>query len=334
MTSAPLLQVADLRIAFDTAGGRVRAVNGVSFVLGGGKTLAVVGESGSGKSVMSRSVMNMLPRHGVHRSGSVTFNGRDMFSLSGPSLQRVLGKEIGYVPQHPMVALNPVMTIGRQIGESLTVHLGMSRKHAEEESAALLASVGIPDARRRLGEYPHQMSGGMCQRIAIAIALSCRPLLIIADEPTTALDVTVQAQILDLLMVQQEQRGMALILVTHDLAVAANCTERMAVMYGGRLVEMAPTDRIFTEYEMRYTEALLRAIPRIDQPAGARLQAIAGQPPDPVRLPQGCPFNPRCPHVTERCRTEDPPIDTAGSDHWYACWNPVANGPRIEMAGG
>jgi oligopeptide/dipeptide ABC transporter ATP-binding protein len=272
---------------------------------------------------MSRAILNMLPPGSAQRSGSVVFNGHDMFSLRGRELQRVVGREIAYIPQHPMTSLNPVMTIGEQLGESLRLHLGMNHRQAREEAIALLASVGIPAPRQRIEEYPHQMSGGMCQRVAIAIALACQPKLLVADEPTTALDVTVQAQIIDLLMAQQADRGMALIIVTHDFGVAASCADRVGVMYGGRLMEMAGTAAIFANHRMRYTEALLRAIPRLDQPLGMRLKAIAGQPADPLRLPAGCPFERRCTSAVERCKTEMPPVSVEDAEHWYTCWNPV-----------
>jgi peptide/nickel transport system ATP-binding protein len=326
----PLLEVTDLRVAFNTSDGVVRAVNGVSFTLEQGATLGVVGESGSGKSVMSRSLMNMLPLRGVTREGSVVLDGNDMFDLPWSRLRRILGKTVALIPQSPTASLNPVMTVGQQIGESLKLHRGITGHAVRRLGLELLSSVGIPEASRRLDEYPHQMSGGMCQRVMIAIALAGEPKLLIADEPTTALDVTIQAQILDLLKEQQLQRKMGMILVTHNLGVAASCTDRIAVMYGGRFVEIAETKDIFDSYRMPYTEALLQAIPRVDRKVGDRFNVIPGQPPDPVRLPAGCAFSPRCRYALERCRMESPALTPSGTrDHVYACYNPL---PSREIA--
>jgi peptide/nickel transport system ATP-binding protein len=319
-----LLEVKDLHVAFNTRDGVVRAVNGVSFTLEQGATLGVVGESGSGKSVMSRALMNMLPLRGVSREGSVVLDGKDMFDLPWSQLRKILGKTVALIPQAPAASLNPVMTVGAQIGESLKLHRGVTGHIARRIALELLSSVGIPEASRRLDEYPHQLSGGMCQRVMIAIALAGEPKLLIADEPTTALDVTIQAQILDLLKQQQEQRRMAMILVTHNLGVAASTTDRIAVMYGGRFVEIAETKDIFLRHRMPYTEALLQAIPRVDRKVGDRFNVIPGQPPDPVRLPTGCSFSPRCRYALERCRIESPgltPNGTAG--HEFRCHYPL-----------
>jgi peptide/nickel transport system ATP-binding protein len=273
---------------------------------------------------MSRALMNMLPLRGVTRSGRVVLDGNDIFAMPWSRLRRLLGKTIALVPQAPIASLNPVMTVGQQIRESLSLHLGITGDRARNTALDLLASVGIPEASRRLDEYPHQMSGGMCQRVMIAIALACEPKLLIADEPTTALDVTIQAQILDLLKELQEQRNMAMILVTHNLGVAASCTDRIAVMYGGRFVEIAETRELFNHHRMPYTQALLEAIPRVDRKVGDRFSTIPGQPPDPVRLPRGCSFSPRCRYALERCQDDVPSlIPSDGSGHLYACWNPL-----------
>jgi len=300
------------------------AVRDLSFTLGAGQTLGIVGESGSGKSVTSRAIINLLPRHGTVRTGEVFLGDRDMLGLAKRDLRHALGGDVALIPQHPKVSLNPVMTVGRQITETLRLHRGMARRPARREAADLLAAVGIPDPKRRLAEYPGQMSGGMCQRVMIAIALAGQPMLLIADEPTTALDVTIQAQILDLLKAQQAERGMAMILITHDLNVAASYTDQIAVMYAGRFVEFSSAREVFEAYRMPYTEALLDAMPRLDSPLTAHLAAIDGEPPALVGLPPGCSFAARCRYVTEHCTRETPPLQAAGtSQHLYACWNPV-----------
>ncbi|CAN5152055.1 ABC transporter ATP-binding protein [soil metagenome] len=324
MTPAPLLEVRDLSTGFRTPRGLVRAVDGVSFTLDQGRTLAVVGESGSGKSVLARSIMGLLPRRGVERSGRVTFDGHVISDLAPAALRRLWGAEMAMIFQDPMTSLNPVMRIGRQVTESLRHHLGLGRDEADEAALDLLTSVGIPEPARRLRQYPHQLSGGMRQRVTIAIALACGPKLVLADEPTTALDVTVQAQILDLLADQRRQRGLAMVLVTHDLGVVANRADAVVVMYAGQVVERAPTATLFDEVRMPYTEALLNSIPRLDRPSHTRLQIIGGRPPDLARTPPGCRFAPRCPYAQDRCRDEEPPLtesDTPG--HAYRCWFPV-----------
>ena len=319
-----LLEVTDAKTYFKTGRGLVRAVDGVSFVLDEGRTLGVVGESGSGKSVLSRSIMGLLPKHNVVRSGSVRFEGTEVSDLPTSAMREYWGTEMAMVFQDPMTSLNPVMRIGRQITESLHFHLDMAKDEARETALALLRSVGIPEAARRLDEYPHQLSGGMRQRVTIAIALACGPKLLFADEPTTALDVTVQAQILNLLQQQQRERNMGMILVTHDLGVVAGRADDIAVMYAGQIVEKAPVRTLFAEVRMPYTEALLKSIPTLDRPSHTRLDAIAGRPPDLVDPPPGCKFAARCPYAQERCRDEEPPLieaDTAG--HYYKCWFPV-----------
>jgi peptide/nickel transport system ATP-binding protein len=334
MSQLPLLAVEDLYIRFATPVGWVRAVNGVAFSMESGQTLGIVGESGSGKSVMARAIMNILPHRGTVHEGRVLLSGRNMFDVRSGELRQVLGKEVALIPQQPMAALNPVLSIGQQLSESLKLHLSMSDRAARSESLELLSSVRIPEPQRRLDEYPHQLSGGMCQRVMIAMALAARPKLLIADEPTTALDVTIQAQILELLKEQQEVRGMALILITHDMGVAAMCSDRIAVMYAGRFLETAPTRQIFREYRSPYTEALLTAVPRLDRPVHSRLDAIPGQPPDPARLPTGCSFHPRCAYAMPTCRTDPPPFAPTpdGADHHVACWNPVHPGMKAKSA--
>ncbi len=319
-----LLVVDDLRTSFRTPRGRVRAVDGVSFSLQRGRTLGIVGESGSGKTVLSRTIMGLLPRRNVEVSGQVLYEGRDITGASNEIMRDIWGTEMAMVFQDPMTSLNPVMRIGRQIDESLRHHLGMSKQEARATALAQLKSVGIPEAERRLDQYPHELSGGMRQRVTIAIALACGPRLLFADEPTTALDVTVQAQILNLLAAQQRERHMAMILVTHDLGVVAGRADDIAVMYAGQVVERAPTKVLFASMKMPYTEALLRSIPKLDEPSHTRLAAIAGRPPDLVDPPGGCRFAARCVYAREKCIEEEPPlIEAETPGHYYKCWFPV-----------
>ncbi|HEY7136789.1 MAG TPA: ABC transporter ATP-binding protein [Acidimicrobiia bacterium] len=321
---APLLEVENVKTSFRTERGLVRAVDGVSFSLERGKTLGVVGESGSGKTVLSRSIMGLLPKKNVVREGRICFEGKEIGDASSATMRQLWGTQMAMVFQDPMTSLNPVLKIGRQINESLLYHLDISRNYANELSLALLSSVGIPEPERRLKEYPHQLSGGMRQRVMIAIAIACGPKLLFADEPTTALDVTVQAQILDLLQDQQRERYMAMILVTHDLGVVAGRADDIAVMYAGRIVEKAPTSVLFHEMRHPYTEALVRSIPKLANPSHTRLDMIVGRPPDLVNPPTGCKFSPRCPYVQERCRTEEPPLlDADAPGHSFRCWYPV-----------
>ena len=323
--TGPLLEVRDLRTSFRTPRGLVRAVDGVSFTLQRGQTLGVVGESGSGKSVLSRSIMGLLASN-AERSGEVSFEGRDISNLSPAGYRELWGDEMAMVFQDPMTALNPVMKVGRQITESLRYHLGMDKSEARETAIALLRAVKIPEPEQRFDAYPHEMSGGMRQRVVIAVALACGPKLLLADEPTTALDVTVQAQILDLLAEQQRDRFMAVILVTHDLGVVAGRADHIAVMYAGRIVETAPTAVLFSEMQMPYTEALLSAIPKLNQASHTRLAAIGGRPPDLLNPPQGCAFSPRCPYAKERCHLEQPPLQEAATPgHYFACFHPVGS---------
>lgn len=319
-----LLVVDDLRTRFRTERGVVRAVDGVSFSLERGKTLGVVGESGSGKTVLSRSIMGLLPGRNVEITGSVVYEGRDITGAKPNVMRSVWGTEMAMIFQDPMTSLNPVMRVGSQITESLRHHLDMPKDEARKTALALIRSVGIPEAERRLDQYPHELSGGMRQRVTIAIALACGPKLLFADEPTTALDVTVQSQILNLLAQQQRERHMAMILVTHDLGVVAGRADEIAVMYAGQIVERAPTRVLFADMKMPYTEALLKSIPKLEQASHTRLAAIPGRPPDLVAPPPGCKFAPRCPYVRPRCIAEEPPlIEAAIPGHLYRCWYPV-----------
>jgi oligopeptide/dipeptide ABC transporter ATP-binding protein len=318
-----LLVADDLHIGFPTERGLVRAVDGVSFSLEQGRTLGVVGESGSGKTVLSRGVMGLLPP-GAQRTGSVRFEGREIGAMAPDELRSLWGSEIAMVFQDPMTSLNPVVKIGRQLTEGLRHHLAMDKPAARETALALLRSVGIPEADRRLEQYPFELSGGMRQRVTIAIAISCGPKLLLADEPTTALDVTVQAQILNLLQDKQRERHMAMILVTHDLGVVAGRADHVAVMYAGKVVETAPTTELFARVRMPYTEALLKSIPKTADPSHTRLAAVGGRPPDLINLPPGCRFAARCPYAQDRCREEEPPLTPdPGGSHAWACWFPV-----------
>ena len=326
LSAPPVLEVEDLRTWFDTPAGIVHAVDGVSFRLERGRTLGVVGESGSGKSVLCRSVMGLLPRRGVIRSGSVRFGGVQLSSLSRDALRRLWGHEMAMVFQDPMTSLNPVMKIGEQLTEGLRLHLGLGAREAEARAVALLGEVGIPEPERRLRQFPHQLSGGMRQRVTIAIALACDPILVFGDEPTTALDVTVQAQILDLLDREQQERTMSMVLVTHDLGLVAGRADDIAVMYAGKIVEKAPTEALFADMKMPYTEALFKSIPKLSQPSHSRLDTIPGRPPNLSRPPVGCRFAARCPYARERCREEEPPLVAASTPgHEYACWYPVGS---------
>jgi oligopeptide/dipeptide ABC transporter ATP-binding protein len=326
----PILRVENLHTWFFTDGGVVRAVDGVSFTLHPGETLGIVGESGSGKSVTAKSIIRLLDEPARIVEGTISFRGRDMVHLSDEALREIRGAEIAMVFQDPMTSLNPVMKIGKQITEAIHTHLDVTKQFAEELAVSLLESVRVPDAERRMGEYPHQLSGGLRQRICIAIALACGPQLLFADEPTTALDVTVQAQVLDLLDQQQRERYMAMILVTHDLGVVAGRADDVLVMYAGQVVEKAPTEALFRHMKMPYTEALLRSIPKIGDHSHTRLTAIPGRPPDLAAPPTGCRFAPRCPYVQDRCREEQPPLVPADiPGHEYRCWFPVGSGPAL-----
>jgi peptide/nickel transport system ATP-binding protein len=326
VSEGTLLALDDVKTHFRTERGLVRAVDGVDFSLERGEALGIVGESGSGKTVLSRTIMGLLPSTAV-LSGSIQFSGQEILGLDAKQMRHLWGREMSMVFQNPMVSLNPLMKIGKQIAEPLQIHLGMDRRGARETAEALLRDVRIPEPQKRLSQFPHELSGGMRQRVMIAIALACGPTLLFADEPTTALDVTVQAQILDLIGEQRKDRNMSVILVTHDLGVVAGHTDQIAVMYGGRLVEKAPTRELFANMRMPYTKSLMRSIPKLDDPSHSRLLTIPGRPPDLVNPPPGCRFAPRCAYARDRCRTEEPPLVTADTsdDHVYACWYPVGS---------
>ena len=323
--TGPLLQVRNLATHFATDRGTLKAVDDISFELGYGKTIGIVGESGSGKSVTVRSIMRILPGNVGHQGGEVIFADRSLNELSREEAKHFWGVEMAMIFQDPQTALNPVVKIGRQITESLQYHLNLSKTMARQRALELLELVGIPAAERRLGEYPHQLSGGMCQRVTIAIALACSPKLLIADEPTTALDVTVQKQILDLLDDLQRERKMAMILITHDLGVVAGRAEEIAVMYAGRIVEKAATRDLFASMRHPYTQALFESIPKVEHPSHTRLQAIAGSTPDLTALPEGCSFAPRCRYARPQCLTEKPQLepDRVNPMRSYACFHPV-----------
>jgi oligopeptide/dipeptide ABC transporter ATP-binding protein len=319
----PLLVVDDLRTGFHTARGVVWAVDGVSLEIRRGTSVGIVGESGSGKTALSRSIMGLLPGRNIRREGSVVLGGHQMVGATPAVLRRVWGQEVAMVFQDPMTSLNPVVKVGRQITESLRFHGRPGRAEERAIAVEMLRSVRIPEPERRLDEYPHQLSGGMRQRVSIAAALVCGPQLLIADEPTTALDVTVQAEILQLLDRQRRERFMAMVLITHDLGVVAGRTDSIAVMYAGQIVEQAPTRALFAAPLMPYTNALLRSTPRLGDPSHTRLVAIPGRPPDLAAPPPGCRFAPRCAHVQDRCTREAPPLVPSGApDHLVRCWYP------------
>jgi oligopeptide transport system ATP-binding protein len=325
---APILQVKDLRTQFFTQDGIVHAVNGASFEVSEGETLGIVGESGCGKSVSMLSIMRLIPQPpGKIVGGEVIFEGQDLLQLTEDGIRRIRGNKIAMIFQDPMTSLNPVLTVGQQISEAITLHLGMSRQQARKRSIELLDTVGIPAAGKRIDDYPHQFSGGMRQRVMIAMGLSCNPKLLIADEPTTALDVTIQAQIIDLVRELKAELGMAIIWITHDLGVVAGLADRVIVMYAGYIVEHAPVKALYQDPRMPYTLGLLRSIPRLDEKRKTRLSSIDGLPPDLLHPPDGCPFAPRCSFTMDRCVVEVPPLVLAGSDnHLARCWVDVTNG--------
>ena len=316
-----LLDVRGLRTYFHTSIGLIRAVDGVSWDVRKGETVALVGESGCGKSVSALSVMRLVSQPaGRIEAGEVLFKGRNLLALNEEEMRQVRGREIGMIFQEPMTSLNPVLTIGRQLTEPLEIHLNMNRTESQARAVELLSLVGIPDGARRLRQFPHQFSGGMRQRIMIAMALACNPALILADEPTTALDVTIQAQILELMKSLSRRLGVAILMITHNLGVVARYADRVNVMYAGKIVERATAREIYANPRHPYTLGLLRSVPRLDEPRRAKLQPISGQPPDLSRLPAGCSFAPRCAYVIERCRHETPPLDPVATDHVSACW--------------
>ena len=317
-----LLKIDGMSVTFATPRGNLRAVNDVTIELLQGESLGVVGESGSGKTVLSRATMGLLPGTAT-RTGTITYNGQVISDLPKDEVRELWGTGMAMIFQDPMTALNPVRRIGSQLTESLTVRLGMDKKAAKLKAIELLKRVRIPDPESMLRKFPYQLSGGMRQRIMIAIAVSCEPELLFADEPTTALDVTVQAQVLDLITELRKEFNMAMILVTPDLGVVAGHTDKIAVMYAGDVVEYAPTRQLFSNMKMPYTEALLKSIPRLETPTGSRLPVIEGRLPDPTKNEPGCPFANRCPYVQDKCRAEKPPLKDAGNNHFYRCWFPI-----------
>ncbi|RWC86954.1 MAG: ABC transporter ATP-binding protein [Mesorhizobium sp.] len=333
MNDAPVLQVSDLRIVFRTRGTTIHAVNGVSFELNPGELLGVVGESGSGKSVTMMSLMKLLPTPPAEIvSGRVRLGDRDLLSLNPSEMRNVRGGEVGFIFQDPMTSLNPVFTVGYQLMEPLRKHFGLSRSEARKRAIELLSRVGIPSPQDRIDDYPHQFSGGMRQRVMIAIALACDPKVLIADEPTTALDVTIQAQILDLMQKLRQEIGMSIIWITHDLGVVAGIADRVMVMYGGLVVECAAVNDLYANPSHPYTRALLETLPRANMSGQERLKSVGGQPPHLTVFPTSCPFAPRCPHAFDRCLSERPPLMPVSQGHDAACWWDVTRGrPRDDF---
>jgi len=326
--SEALLEVEDLRVGFAAGGLEVRAVDGVSFKVAPGNTLAIIGESGSGKTVSCRAIMGLLPA-GANINGSARLRGTELIGLSDSEMRKHRGSDMAMVFQDPARSLNPTIRIGLQIAEAIRTHHTVSKREAQTQAVELLRLVRIPAAERRFHEYPHQLSGGMRQRVMIAMALACRPKLLIADEATTALDVTTQAQIMELLLDLQEELDMALIMISHDLGLAASYADEVIVMYAGKIVEQAPAAQLFGAsgaVRMRYTRALLDAIPHLERPAHAELPIVGGRPPDPTALPPGCSFAPRCHHAQDDCREKVPALAEHAPGHRWACWHPCENG--------
>jgi len=317
-----LLEVKNLETRFYTQDGVVQAVNGISYSLKEGETLGLVGESGCGKSVSVLSLMRLIPEPpGKITGGEVLFEGRDLLKMDMDEIRHVRGNKIAMIFQDPMTSLNPVLTIGRQVTEALELHMGMDKAQARKRAIELLDMVGIPNPAQRIDDYPHQFSGGMRQRVMIAMGLSCNPRILIADEPTTALDVTIQAQIVDLVKRLRDEIGMAIIWITHDLGVVAGLVKRVNVMYAGYIVESGPVKEIYARPRHPYTIGLLGSLPRLDESTRTRLRSIEGLPPDLISPPPGCPFAPRCEHALDRCRQENPTLEPVGLEHSAACWN-------------
>jgi oligopeptide transport system ATP-binding protein len=328
---AALLEVQDLRTQFQTRDGLVYAVNGVSYELAEGETLGIVGESGCGKSVSVLSLMRLIPEPpGKIASGQAIFQGKDLLKMSPDEIRHVRGAQIGMVFQDPMTSLNPVLTIGRQLTEALELHMAMNKQQARQRAADLLGMVGIPQPGDRLDDYPHQFSGGMRQRVMIAMALSCTPQLLIADEPTTALDVTIQAQIVELVKRLRDELGMAIIWITHDLGIVAGLAKRVIVMYAGFIIEEAPVKELYADPRHPYTLGLLLSLPRVDETKHRRLASIDGLPPDLLGLPKGCPFAPRCIYAVDRCWEENPKLELVSPGHKKACWVDTRQGDHSE----
>lgn len=316
-----LLEVRNLVTKFYTEEGIVNAVNGISYTLDEGESMALVGESGCGKSVSVLSLMRLIPSPpGRIEGGEILYNGRDLLKVSSAEMRRIRGQEIAMIFQDPLTSLNPVLTIGYQLTEGLKLHLGMNEHQAKARAVELLDMVGMADPETRLGEYPHQFSGGQRQRIMIAMALSCNPSILIADEPTTALDVTIQAQIVELVKQLQQRLGMAIIWITHDMGIVAGLVQKVAVMYAGFIVEMAAVGSLYKQPEHPYTRALLHSIPRVDSQQKTRLATIMGMPPDLRQEFSACPFSPRCASAMKICSTENPPLFPVGAQHFSACW--------------
>jgi oligopeptide/dipeptide ABC transporter ATP-binding protein len=318
---AKLLDIHNLRTQFKTSAGTVKAVDGISYDVDEGETVAIVGESGCGKSVGAMSILRLIPDPpGKIVEGVINFQGRNLLELGDEEIRQVRGAQISMVFQEPMTSLNPVLSIGHQLTETICLHLGSSEQEATKRALDLLGMVGISDAARRLKQYPHQLSGGMRQRVMIALALSCEPKLVIADEPTTALDVTIQAQILELMKDLSRRLGVALVIITHNLGVVARYADRVNVMYAGKIVEMGTAEQVYHDPTHPYTVGLLASVPRMDQKRGKQLVPIEGQPPDLTRLDGGCSYRPRCRWAIDRCATEFPPLEDAGDHHVAACW--------------
>ena len=315
-----LLSVNDLTVKIYTEDGVVEAVNGISYEVAENEILAIVGESGCGKSVSVLSLLGLIPSPPAQISGSALFNGRDLLQLKEAQLKEIRGREIAMIFQDPMTSLHPLLTIGDQIGEAIERHMGVTKRAARDQAIEYLQRVGIPSAAQRAEQYPHQLSGGMRQRVMIAMALSCRPRLLIADEPTTALDVTIQAQIVDLVKELQAEFGMAVIWITHDLGVVARLAERVMVMYAGNIVENALVEGLYEQPRHPYTLGLLASLPRLDAVPGSELPSIQGQPPNLLSLPAGCAFADRCSYRVERCKRDRPGLEGVGQGHFSACW--------------
>jgi oligopeptide transport system ATP-binding protein len=324
---ALLLEVKGLKTRFFTQDGVVNAVNGIDYTLEEGETLGIVGESGCGKSVSVLSIMRLIPDPpGKIVGGEVFFDGRDLLKLNPDEIRQIRGNKIAMIFQDPMTSLNPVLTIGRQVSEALELHLGMDKKQSRQRTVELLELVGIPEAAGRVDDYPHQFSGGMRQRVMIAMGLSCNPQILIADEPTTALDVTIQAQIVELVKRLKDEIGMAVIWITHDLGVVAGIAEKVIVMYAGFIVEAAPVKDLYGDPRHPYTLGLLASLPRLDAKTREQLYSIEGLPPDLIALPKGCPFAARCDYVLDKCLEENPSLEPVGPSHYIACWVDVKGG--------
>ncbi|MCI8406080.1 MAG: ABC transporter ATP-binding protein [Oscillospiraceae bacterium] len=330
-----LLELHDLHTFFTTKKGIVKAVNGVSYQVEAGKTLGVVGESGSGKSVSAMSILRLLDGNGYVDSGKILFDGRNLAECTKEEMYKIRGNQISVIFQEPMTSLNPVFTVERQLREVFLTHQKLSKKAASQKALEMLAAVKIPNPEKVLKQYPHQLSGGMRQRVMIAMALACRPKVLIADEPTTALDVTIQAQILKLMNDLKEENGTSILFITHDLGVINEMADDVAVMYCGQVVEMAPVESIFGEnpYSHPYTEGLMTSIPRLDTPDGVRLEAIPGAVPHPLDLPKGCKFAPRCKYATEKCRQEEPGLYRLEDNHQVRCFYPEQADRSKEIQG-